>query len=50
MDSAFSHEKKFCKEKITPLGYKQYEISELVEIHLGIREKTSEKARRDAKK
>ena len=28
MDSAFSHEKKFCKEKITPLGYKQSEISE----------------------
>lgn len=28
MDSAFSNEKKFCKEKITPLGYKQSEISE----------------------
>lgn len=36
MDSAFSNfsntnfvrAKKFCKEKITPLGYKQSEISE----------------------
>ena len=28
MDSAFSTQKKFCKEKITPLGYKQSEISE----------------------
>ena len=28
MDSAFYTQKKFCKEKITPLGYKQSEISE----------------------